>query len=204
MGQLMDAWKRLQMDMEVDRLKMQIDTQQKMLEAQKSMWDIHKLEMEMWDNPTKKMEEKTTKLNIQNIQKLENQRLVDATYYPRIDTIEVRDNEYVFTILTNSGLATQPFRNVIWLERNKNLTMADGTNLYMLWGGDENFEQVNSRCISNLDCFKEKLLDMIGLMDLSVRTFSTHSIAYFSGGTSVSGGGDSAKLQQISDLLNGL
>ena len=79
MGQLVDAWKKLQMDMEVDRLKMQIDTQQKMLEAQKSMWDIHKLEMEMWDNPTKKMEEKTTKLNIQNIQKLENQRLVDTS-----------------------------------------------------------------------------------------------------------------------------
>ena len=200
---LMDAWKRLQMDIEVDRLKMRIDTQQKILETHKSMWDIHKLEMEMWDNPTKKMEEKTTKLNIQNIQKLENQRLEDATYYPRIDTIEVRDNEYVFTILVNSGLATQPFKKVVWLERNKHYTMGDGTNLYMLWGGDNNFNSINSRCISNPGSFKEKLVDMIGMMDLSNGIVPTQSIAQFSGTTSVSGG-DSAKLQQISDLLNGL
>jgi hypothetical protein len=203
MGQLMDAWKRLQMDMEVDRLKMQIDTQQKMLEAQKSMWDIHKLEMEMWDNPTKKMEEKQTKLNIQNIQKLENQRLEDSTYYPRIDTIEERDNEYVFTIMVDSGTALQPNRKVVWLERNKSFTTDGGINFYTLWAGDENFDSVSSMCISNLECFKEKLVDMVGVMDLSNRTFPTSSIAQFSGTTSVSGG-DSAKLQQISDLLNGI
>ena len=192
---LMDAWKRLQMDIEVDRLKMRIDTQQKILELQKSMWD----------NPTKEMEEKKhTKLCIQNIQKLENQRLVDATYYPRIDTIEERDNEYVFTILTNSGLATQPFRKMLSLERNSSHTMNDGKSLYMLKDDDNNFESLNSRCISNPDAFKEKLLDMVGVNSLSMSGGPTQSIAYFSGGTSVSGGGDSAKLQQISDLLNGL
>jgi hypothetical protein len=198
MGQLVDAWKRLQMDMEVDRLKMQIDTQQKMLEAQKSMWDTHKFEMEMWNNPTKKMEEKQTKLNIQNIQKLENQRLVNGRFYPTIESIEARDNEYVFTILVDINT-----RKVIWLERNKNFTTESGVNNYMLWGGDENFEQVNSRCISNLDCFKEKLLDMVGMDSLSMSGGPTQSIAYFTDTTSVSGG-DSAKLQQISDLLNGL
>lgn len=90
MGQLVDAWKRWELEMEKKRIENHYETQQKILEMHKSMWDIHKLEMEMWDNPTKKMEEKQTKLNIQNIQKLENQRLEDATYYPRIDTIEER------------------------------------------------------------------------------------------------------------------
>ena len=178
MGQLVDAWKKLQMDMEVARLQMQIDTQQKMLEAQKSIRDKH--------NNKTSMEEKQTKLNIQNIQKLENQRLVDATYYPRIESIEERDNEYVFTILTNSGLATQPFRKVVWLERNKSFTTDGGINFYTLWAGDENFDSVSSMCISNLDCFKEKLVDMVGVVELS------------------DSGGDSAKLQQISNLLNSI
>ncbi len=171
----------------------------------KSMWDIHKLEMEMWDDPTKKMEEKQTKLNIQNIQKLENQRLEDATYYPRIDTIEVRDNEYVFTILTNSGLATQPIRIKMRLQRNKQFTNDYGENYYRVYYGDKGeLDTISSKCISNPDCFKEKLLDMVGKENLSIRTASSHSIAQFSGGTSVSINNDSAKLQQISDLLNGL
>jgi hypothetical protein len=187
MGQLVDAWKKLQMDMEVARLQMQIDTQQKILEASKSMWETHKFEMEMWDNPTKKsMEEKTTKLNIQNIQKLENQPLVSGKYYPRIESIEERDNEYVFTIMVDIGVNLKNVRKVIWLERNKNLTSNRRENYYMLWGGDENFEQVNSKCISNLDCFKEKLVNMLGVLDLS------------------ESGGDSAKLQKISDLLDGI
>lgn len=199
MGQLMDAWKRLQMDIEVDRLKMRIDTQQKILETHKSMWDIHKLEMEMWDNPTKKMEEKQTKLNIQNIQKLENQRLEDATYYPRIDTIEVRDDEYVFTILANSGLATNPIRIKMRLQRNKQFTNDYGENYYRVYYGDNGeLDSISSKCISNPDCFKEKLMDMLGYNNLR-----NSAKAYFSGTTSVSGG-DSEKLQQISDLLNGL
>jgi hypothetical protein len=196
MGQLVDAWKRLQMDMEVDRLKMQIDIQQKMLEVQKSIRDKH--------NNKTSMEEKHIKLNIQNIQKLENQPLVDGKYYPRIESIEERDNEYVFTILVDSGVNLKNIRKVICLERNKNFTTESGVNNYMLWGDDENFEQVNSRCISNLDCFKEKLLDMVGVDSLSMSGGPTQSIAYFSGTTSVSGGGDSEKLQTLSDFFNSL
>ncbi len=198
MGQLVDAWKRWELEMEKKRIENHYETQQKILEMHKSMWDIHKLEMEMWDNPTKKMEEKQTKLNIQNIQKLENQRLEDATYYPRIDTIEERDNEYVFTIMVDSGTALQPNRKVVWLERNKSFTTDGGINFYTLWAGDENFDSVSSMCISNLDSFKEKLMDMLGYNNLR-----NSAKAYFSGGTSVSGG-DAEKLQQISDLLNGL
>jgi hypothetical protein len=149
------------------------------------------------------MEEKQTKLNIQNIQKLENQRLVDGKYYPLIESIEERDNEYVFTILVDSGVNLKNVRKVICLERNKNLTSNRRENHYMLKDDNNNFEQVNSKCISNPDSFKKKLVDMIGMMDSSIRTFSTHSIAYFTDTNSVSGG-DSAKLQQISDLLNGL
>jgi hypothetical protein len=166
------------MDMEVDRLQMQIDTQQKMLEAQKSIRDTH--------NNKTSMEEKQTKLNIQNIQKLENQRLLDTSYYPRIESIEERDNEYVFTIMVDSGTALQPNRKVVWLERNKSFTTDGGVNFYTLWAGDENFDSVSSMCISNLDCFKEKLVDMVGVVELS------------------ESGGDSAKLQQISNLLNSI
>ncbi len=184
MGQLVDAWKRWELEMEKKRIENHYETQQKILEMHKSMWDIHKLEMEMWDNPTKKMEEKQTKLNIQNIQKLENQRLEDATYYPRIDTIEERDNEYVFTIMVDSGTALQPNRKVVWLERNKSFTTDGGINFYTLWAGDENFDSVSSMCISNLDSFKEKLEEMVGVVELS------------------ESGGDSAKLQKISNLLN--
>ncbi len=178
MGQLVDAWKRLQMDMEVARLQMQIDTQQKMLEAQKSIRDRH--------NNKTSMEDKQTKLNIQNIQKLENQRLVDSRRYPRIESIEERDNEYVFTIMVDSGVNLKNVRKVVWLERNKSFTTDGGVNFYTLWGGDENFDSVSSMCISNLECFKEKLVDMVGVVELSET------------------GGDSAKLQQISNLLNSI
>lgn len=171
---LMEAWKRLEMDMEVKRLQNQIDIQAKMLEAQKSLLEENK----------KQMEEKHIKLNIQNIQKLENQRLVDATYYPRIESIEERDNEYVFSILVDSGVALQPNRKVVWLERNTSFTTDGGINFYTLWAGDENFDSVSSMCISNLDSFKEKLEEMVGVVELS------------------ESGGDSAKLQQISNLLN--
>ena len=178
MGQLVDAWKRLQMDMEVDRLKMQIDTQQKMLEAQKSIRDKH--------NNKTSMEEKHIKLNIQNIQKLENKPLVSGKYYPRIESIEERDNEYVFTIMVDSGVNLKNARKVVWLERNKSFTTDGGVNFYTLWAGDENFDSVSSMCISNLECFKEKLVDMVGVVELS------------------DSGGDSAKLQQISNLLNSI
>jgi hypothetical protein len=59
-------------------------------------------------------------------------------------------------------------------------------NFYTLWAGDENFDSVSSTCISNLDCFKEKLEEMVGVVELS------------------ESGGDSAKLQQISNLLNSI
>jgi hypothetical protein len=36
---IMDAWKRLEIEMAKRRLETHYDTQQKMLEAQKSMWD---------------------------------------------------------------------------------------------------------------------------------------------------------------------
>jgi len=192
---LMGAWKKWELEMEMDRIRAHYDTQQKILELQKSMWD----------NPPKEMEEKQTKLNIQNIQKLENQRLVDATYYPRIDTIEVRDNEYVFTILANSGLATQPIRIKMRLQRNKQFTNDYGENYYRVYYGDKGeLDTISSKCISNPDCFKEKLLDMVGVDSLSMSGGPTQSIAYFSGGNSVSGGGDSEKLQKISNLLNGI
>jgi len=201
MGQLVDAWKRLQMDMEVDRLKMQIDIQQKMLEVQKSMWDKH--------NNKNQMEEKQTKLNIKNIQKLENQPLVDGKYYPRIESIEEMDNEYLFTILVDIVVNLKS-KKVICLERNKNLTSDSGVNFYKLWAaarwtGDENFDSVSSMCISNLESFKAKLMEMIGLdaVDFSNITQPTSSMAYWMGTNSVSGG-DSEKLQQISDLLNAL
>jgi hypothetical protein len=191
MGQLVDAWRKLQMDMEVDRLQMQIDTQQKMLEAQKSIRDKH--------NNKKSMEEKTTKLNIQNIQKLENQRLVDATYYPRIESIEERDNEYVFSILVDSGLATHPIKIKMRLQRNKQFTNDYGENYYRVYYGDNGeLDTISSKCISNPECFKEKLVDMVGVD--SLRNLAK---AYFTDTTSVSGG-DSAKLQQISDLLNSI
>ena len=191
----MGAWKKWELEMEMDRIRAHYDTQQKILELQKSMWD----------NPPKEMEEKQTKLNIQNIQKLENQRLVDATYYPRIDTIEVRDNEYVFTILANSGLATQPIRIKMRLQRNKQFTNDYGENYYRVYYGDKGeLDTISSKCISNPDCFKEKLLDMVGVDSLSMSGGPTQSIAYFTDTTSVSGGGDSEKLQKISNLLNGI
>ena len=62
MGQLVDAWKRLQMDMEVARLQMQIDTQQKMLEAQKSIRDK--------TNVVKDDKNNSDMLTIQNIGKI--------------------------------------------------------------------------------------------------------------------------------------
>jgi hypothetical protein len=192
----MDAWKRWELEMEKKRIEAHYETQQKMLEVQKSMWDKH--------NNKNQMEEKQTKLNIQNIQKLENQPLVDGKYYPRIESIEERDNEYRFWILVDSGVNLKNIRKVICLERNKNFTTESGVNNYMLWGDDENFEQVNSRCISNLDCFKEKLLDMVGVDSLSMSGGPTQSIAYFSGTTSVSGGGDSEKLQTLSDFFNNI
>ncbi len=171
---LMDAWKQWEIQMEMDRLKVSIETQQKILELQKSLLEKNRTQME----------EKQTKLNIQNIQKLENQRLVDSKYYPRIESIEERDNEYVFTIMVDSGTALQPNRKVVWLERNKSFTTDSGINFYTLWAGDENFDSVSSMCISNLDSFKEKLEEMVGVVELS------------------ESGGDSAKLQQISNLLN--
>ena len=192
---LMDAWKRFaELQMKRDMMMANINMQREILE-------IHKA---MWDKPTKEMEEKQTKLNIQNIQKLENQPLVDGKYYPRIESIEEGDNEYLFTIMVDSGVNLKNVRKVICLERNKNLTSDSGVNFYKLWVGDENFESVSSKCISNLDCFKEKLVDMLGMMDLSVRTFPTSSMAnFFTDTTSVSGG-DSEKLQRMMDLLNGI
>jgi hypothetical protein len=191
----MDAWKRFaELQMKRDMMMANINMQREILE-------IHKA---MWDKPTKEMEEKQTKLNIQNIQKLENQPLVDGKYYPRIESIEEGDNEYLFTIMVDSGVNLKNVRKVICLERNKNLTSDSGVNFYKLWVGDENFESVSSKCISNLDCFKEKLVDMLGMMDLSVRTFPTSSMAnFFTDTTSVSGG-DSEKLQRMMDLLNGI
>jgi hypothetical protein len=191
----MDAWKRWEMEMEKKRIENHYDTQQKILELQKSMWDKH--------NNKNQMEEKQTKLNIQNIQKLENQRLVDGKYYPRIESIEERDNEYLFTILVDIGVNLKNVRKVICLERNKNLTSNRRENHYMLKDDNNNFEQVNSKCISNLDCFKEKLVDMLGIMDLSIRTVPTSSIAYFTDTNSVSGG-DSEKLQTLSDFFNNI
>jgi hypothetical protein len=41
MGQLMDAWKRWEIEMEKKRLENHYDTQQKMIEAHKAMWDKH-------------------------------------------------------------------------------------------------------------------------------------------------------------------
>jgi hypothetical protein len=197
----MDAWKRWELEMEKKRIEAHYETQQKMLEVQKSMWDKH--------NNKNQMEEKQTKLNIQNIQKLENQPLVDGKYYPRIESIEERDNEYRFWILVDSGVNLKNVRKVICLERNKNLTSDSGVNFYKLWAaarwiGDENFDSVSSMCISNLESFKEKLLDMVGMDSLSMSGGPTQSIAYFSGTTSVSGGGDSEKLQTLSDFFNSL
>ena len=198
---LMDAWKRWELEMEKKRIEAHYETQQKMLEVQKSMWDKH--------NNKNQMEEKQTKLNIQNIQKLENQPLVDGKYYPRIESIEERDNEYRFWILVDSGVNLKNVRKVICLERNKNLTSNRRENFYKLWAaarwtGDENFDSVSSMCISNLESFKEKLLDMVGMDSLSMSGGPTQSIAYFSGTTSVSGGGDSEKLQTLSDFFNSL
>jgi hypothetical protein len=62
MGQLVDAWKKLQMDMEVARLHMQIDTQQKILEAQKSIRDK--------TNVVKDDKNNSDMLTIQNIGKI--------------------------------------------------------------------------------------------------------------------------------------
>ncbi len=180
----------------MDRIRAHYDTQQKILEIHKSMWD----------RPTKEMEEKQTKLNIQNIQKLENQPLVHGKYYPRIESIEERDNEYLFTILVDSGVNLKNIRKVICLERNKNLTSNRRENHYMLKDDDNNFEQVNSRCISNPDAFKEKLVDMVGMDSIDSLSMSggpTHSIAYFTDTNSVSGG-DSEKLQRLSDFFNNI
>jgi hypothetical protein len=38
---LMDAWKRFELEMEMDRIKAHYETQQKILELHKSMWDMN-------------------------------------------------------------------------------------------------------------------------------------------------------------------
>jgi hypothetical protein len=153
------------------------------------------------------MEEKQTKLNIQNIQKLENQRLVDTSYYPIIDTIEEKDYEYVFNILLNDGLGITQLKKIkIKLQRNKQFTNEYGENYYRAYYGDTGqLDSISSKCISNPQSFKAKLMEMIGLdaVDFSNITKPTSSMAYWMGTNSVSGG-DSEKLQQISDLLNAL
>jgi hypothetical protein len=189
--------------MKSDMMMANINMQREILEIHKEMWDKH--------NNKNQMEEKQTKLNIQNIQKLENQPLVDGKYYPRIESIEERDNEYLFTILVDSGVNLKNVRKVICLERNKNLTSNRRENFYKLWAGarwagDENFESVSSKCISNLDCFKEKLVDMVGMDSIDSLSMSggpTSSMAYFTDTNSVSGG-DSEKLQRLSDFFNNI
>jgi hypothetical protein len=198
----MDAWKKFEeLQMKRDMMMANINMQRGILEIQKLMWDKH--------NNKNQMEEKQTKLNIQNIQKLENQPLVDGKYYPRIESIEETDNEYLFTILVDIGVNLLNVRKVICLERNKNLTSDSGINFYKLWAaarwtGDENFDSVSSMCISNLESFKEKLLDMVGMDSLSMSGGPTSSIAYFTDTNSVSGGGDSEKLQRLSDFFNNI
>jgi hypothetical protein len=202
----MDAWKRWELEMEKKRIENHYDTQQKMLEVQKSMWDKH--------NNKNQMEEKQTKLNIQNIQKLENQRLVDTSYYPIIDTIEEKDYEYVFNILLNDGLGITQLKKIkIKLQRNKQFTNEYGENYYRAYYGDTGqLDSISSKCISNPQSFKAKLMEMIGLdaVDFSNITKPinawggpTHSIAYFTDTNSVSGG-DSEKLQTLSDFFNNI
>jgi hypothetical protein len=196
----MDAWKKFEeLQMKRDMMMANINMQRGILEIQKLMWDKH--------NNKNQMEEKQTKLNIQNIQKLENQRLVDTSYYPIIDTIEEKDYEYVFNILLNDGLGITQLKKIkIKLQRNKQFTNEYGENYYRAYYGDTGqLDSISSKCISNPQSFKAKLMEMIDedAFDFSNITQPTSSMAYWMGTNSVSGG-DSEKLQQISDLLNAL
>jgi hypothetical protein len=196
----MDAWKKFEeLQMKRDMMMANINMQRGILEVQKLMWDKH--------NNKNQMEEKQTKLNIQNIQKLENQRLVDTSYYPIIDTIEEKDYEYVFNILLNDGLGITQLKKIkIKLQRNKQFTNEYGENYYRAYYGDTGqLDSISSKCISNPQSFKAKLMEMIGFdaFDFSNITKPTSSMAYWMGTNSVSGG-DSEKLQKLSDFFNNI
>jgi hypothetical protein len=89
---LTGAWAKLQMQMEMDRIRAHYDTQQKMLEIHKSMWDRD-------DKKNSDM------LTIQNINKIVGKTLlISNTKMYRLaigriyDVIEYSDNRYEFTI----------------------------------------------------------------------------------------------------------
>jgi hypothetical protein len=196
----MDAWKKFEeLQMKRDMMMANINMQRGILEIQKLMWDKH--------NNKNQMEEKHIKLNIQNIQKLENQRLVDTSYYPIIDTIEEKHYEYVFNILLNDALGITQLKKIkIKLQRNKQFTNEYGENYYRAYYGDTGqLDSISSKCISNPQSFKAKLMEMIVLdaVDFSNITQPTSSMAYWMGTNSVSGG-DSEKLQTLSDFFNNM
>jgi hypothetical protein len=99
----MDAWKRWEMEMEKKRIENHYDTQQKMIELQKSMWDKHDKNNSI-DSPSVKIVN-SDMLTIRNISKIvgktlpiSNTRMHTLAIGTIEDVYEWTDNRYEFRI----------------------------------------------------------------------------------------------------------